>query len=134
LLLSDGRRVTLPLIRRIPADAPVFRAALERGVEVGGDGGVYGLLTVYPSCGMTSYRYSTLRVHLSDLAGALHPEGIDEGVVSPEEIGMLGERLYRPGDPNRIRDRFLGDLDRVRRVREHHQGEGRGRAAPGPAE
>src|SRR5262245_11276171 len=51
LILTDGKLVSLPSIKRIPCGDPVFQAALEQGVDVDADGNVYGLLTVYPSCG-----------------------------------------------------------------------------------
>lgn len=86
LILEDGSRKTLALVNRLPKDDPIFLAAIKNGVEIDRDGNAFGLLTIYPSCGMTFERYSTIRVDLRDLAVALDPTRLDESVVSPEMI------------------------------------------------
>jgi hypothetical protein len=97
---------------------------------------------------MTAYRYSMLRVNLSDLVGGLEPSGLDEDVVGRERIEWLKENLYRPRAGERVRNHFLGSIRRVRAIREHGQmgrsaaGQGGGhpcssnprRTSPGPRE
>jgi hypothetical protein len=88
-MLADGRYVSPPFVKRVPGDDPVFRDVLEQGVEVDGRGEAFGLVTVYPSCGMTAYRYVIRRINLSDLAGALSPDSIDDPAIPPDEIRLL---------------------------------------------
>ena len=104
LVLADGRHLSLPLIKRIPKGDPVFQAVLEGGIEVDGRGEAYGLLTVYPSCGMTAYRYVMRKINLSDLAGALDPGGVDASAIDPEIIPLLKERKLAPRTPEKLRD------------------------------
>jgi hypothetical protein len=89
IMLADGRHVSLPFVKRVPGDDPVFRDVLEQGVEVDGRGEAFGPVTVYPSCGMTAYRYVIRRINLSDLAGALSPDSIDDPAIPPDEIRLL---------------------------------------------
>lgn len=104
LTLADGRRVGLPFIKAIPAENRVFRAALVRGVEVDADGEVYGLLKIRPSCGMTAYRYHLQRTNLSELAGALVPESVDENAVAPDLRELLNDNQYPSSDSDNVRD------------------------------
>lgn len=120
LVLEDGTLLRIPGIKRIPVDDPVLRGVLERGVERDGRGEVYGLLTAYSSCGMTAYRHFTYRVNLADVVGALDPSGLDDSRIPPEEIGHLGEQLYRPATPRRVNEFFLSSMRHVRQVREYH--------------
>lgn len=121
IVLVDGRRVSLPFIKRIPKDDPVFREALEQGVEVDGRGEAYGLITVYPSCGMTAYRYVMRRINLSDLAGALSLDAISDPAIPRDEIQLLKESVSAPVvRPGRVVDHFLSDIHRVRRLREQY--------------
>ena len=89
--LADGRSVPLPFIKRLPVDDPVFLKALKHGVEVGQDGEVVGLITVYPFCGNDPCHWYTKRINLSDLAGFMDPDGIDDSIVHPEAIKFLKE-------------------------------------------
>jgi len=98
LFLADGRSVTLPFIKRLPLNDPVFLKALKHGVEVGQDGEGVGLLTVYPFCGNDPYHWQTKRINLSDLAGFLDPNGIDDSIVHPDEIKLLKENEDRSLD------------------------------------
>ena len=95
LVLADGRSVALPFIKRLPRNDPVFLKALKHGVEVGQDGEVVGLLTVYPSCGNDPYVWYTKRINLSDLAGFMDPDGIDDSIVPAELIKDLKENESR---------------------------------------
>jgi len=89
LVLADGRSVPLPFVKRLPVNDPIFVKALKHGVEVGQDGEVVGLLTVYPFCGNDPYHWQTKRINLSDLAGFMDPDGIDDSIVHPDEIKFL---------------------------------------------
>ncbi len=120
IVLVDGRHVGLPFVKRLPKDDPVFREVLAQGVEVDTQGEAYGLITVYPSCGMTAYRYFMKRINLSDLAGALCPDLIDDSAIPPEEIQFLKDNVVIHGNPHRLRDHILDSIRRVRDMREHH--------------
>ena len=95
LVLADGRSVPLPFLKRLPVNDPVFVEALKHGVEVGQAGEVVGLLTVYPYCGNDPYHWQTRRINLSDLAGFMDPDGIDDSIVHPDEINLLKENEDR---------------------------------------
>jgi hypothetical protein len=97
LVLADGRSVDLPFIKRLPTTDPVFLKAVKHGVEVGKDGEVVGLLTVYPICGNDPYHWYTKRIDLSALAGFMHPDGIDS-IVHPDDIKLLKETESRSLD------------------------------------
>jgi hypothetical protein len=120
IVLVDGRHVGLPFLKRLPKDDPVFREVLEQGVEVDTRGEAYGLITVYPSCGMTAYRYFMKRINLNDLAGALRPDLIDDSALPTEEIQFLKENVVRHGNPHRLWHHILDSIRRVRDLREHH--------------
>ena len=95
LVLADGRSVILPFIKCLPMNDPVFRKALDHGVEVGQDGEVVGLLKVHRNCGNDPCLWYTMRINLSDLAGFMDPDGIDDSIVLPEEITSLKENENR---------------------------------------
>jgi hypothetical protein len=95
LILADGRRVSLPFIKRLPMSDPVFLKALKHGVEVGQDGEVVGLITVYHYCGNDPYHSRTFRINLSDLAGYMDPDGIDDSIVPLAAINDLKENESR---------------------------------------
>jgi hypothetical protein len=95
LVLADGRSVTLPFIKRLPVTDPVFLKALEHGIEDSQDGEVAGLLTVRRNCGNDPCLWYTLRINLSDLAGFMDPDGIDDSIVLPEEIESLKDNENR---------------------------------------
>ena len=69
LVLADGRSVSLPFIKRLPRNEPVFLRALKHGVEVGHDGEVVGLLKVHRMCGNDPFVWIGRRINVSDLAG-----------------------------------------------------------------
>jgi hypothetical protein len=103
LVLADGRSVALPFTKRLPRNDPVFLKALKHGIEVGQGREVVGLITIYPTCGNDPYRWYTKRINLSDLAGFMDPDGIDDSIVPTEAIKDLKENenrtLYRDGFP-----------------------------------
>ena len=98
LILANGRSLSLPFIKRLPRNDPVFLKALKHGVDVGRDGEVVGLITVYPSCGNDPYHWYTFRINLSDLAGYMDPDGIDDSIVHPDEIVWLKKNESRTLD------------------------------------
>jgi hypothetical protein len=98
LVLADGRSVSLPFIKRLPRNDPVFLKALEHCVEVGQDGEVVGLIRDYRTCGNDPYLWVERRINLSDLAGFMDPDGIDDSIVHPDEIKFLKENESRSVD------------------------------------
>ncbi len=99
LQLADGRRVPLPLIKEIPADDAVFTTALQHGVEVTDGGVVFGLVEWPRFCGNDPVIYNLRRIDLTELAAALHPAGIDDGVIPAAEISRLVARGPHGGLP-----------------------------------
>jgi hypothetical protein len=65
LLLADGRPVKLPEIRVLPVRSEGLSRATRRGVELGQDGRVYGLVRVHHWCGNDPVREHIARVDLS---------------------------------------------------------------------
>jgi hypothetical protein len=91
LVLQDGRKITLPFINSIPHENPLFKAAIVNGIEIAGDGEAYGLMWSDRSCGNDPVAWLRLKINLSNLAGALRPEGIDAVALPPETISYLAE-------------------------------------------
>jgi hypothetical protein len=118
LVLADGRSVTLPFIKRLPVNDPVFLKALRHGVEVGQDGEVVGLLTVYPICGNDPYHWYTKRIDLSDLAGFVDPDGIDDSIVPAEAITDLKENEGRALDSHGLPFFVMGKAHKMRLIYE----------------
>ncbi len=104
LLLENGQKVTLPMIQRIAASQPLFRMATEQGVEIQNDGEVVGLVWLERNCGNDPCVWSRVRINLSDLSGALEPDGIDPDKLSIETIQdlkmraelLIGDRQHSP--------------------------------------
>lgn len=121
LLVEDGRLVPLPFIRELPHDNPLFRIAIARGVDVAPDGSVHGLVWRDRACGNDPVVWSRVRVNLSELAGALHPGGIDQGTIHPEAVALYGEDcridLAQPSRSHRNGHLTLWDFQKMRWVR-----------------
>ena len=98
LVLADGRSVALPFIKRLPKSDPVFLKALTRGVEVGQDGEVVGLIRDYRTRGNDPFLWTDRRINLSDLAGLMNPDGIDDSIVPAEQIKDLKKNDSRSAD------------------------------------
>jgi hypothetical protein len=56
------------------------------------------LLTTHPFGGNDPYHWRTKRINLSDLAGFMDPDGIDDSIVQPVEIKSLKENESRSLD------------------------------------
>jgi hypothetical protein len=111
LVLADGRAVSLPFIRRLPRDDPAFLKALQRGVEVGADGEVIGLVKIHRFCGNDPFVWKAVRIKLSELAGLMDPDGIDDRVVDAETIAKFKEHEdrslnARDGLPSNLREKL----------------------------
>jgi hypothetical protein len=65
LQLADGRTVQLPGLAALPVSSPALKEATKRGVEVGEDGRVYGLVRVHHWCGNDPVREHIARVDLA---------------------------------------------------------------------
>lgn len=91
LVLADGRNITLPFIKKLPYDNKLFQAAIANGVEIMSDGEVVGLMRLDKWCGHDPIQWKRIHVNLSNLAGALRPEGIDESVMSGEHLAFVAE-------------------------------------------
>lgn len=100
LELQDGRNVRLPFMKKLPKGDPCFVKALARGVEVGPGGEVFGLIEPARECGNDPVIFYRKRINLSELAGMLDPDGIDDKRVHPEAIKEFKENYY-----SRSRDR-----------------------------
>jgi hypothetical protein len=116
LVLAEGRSVALPFMKRLPKNDPVFLKAMGHGVEVGRDGEVVGLLTVYLFCGNDPYHWQTKRINLSDLAGFMGPDGIDDSIVLLEEIKSLKENESRSVNRHGLPIDLMGKTRHVRSI------------------
>lgn len=118
LVLADGRSVSLPFIKRLPRNDSVFLRALKHGVEVGQDGEVVGLLTVYRMCAHDPCVWVERRINLSDLAGFMDPDGIDDSIVHPDEIKLLKENEGRSLDSHGLPFFVMGKAHNMRSIYE----------------
>jgi hypothetical protein len=100
LQLRDGRKIRLPFIKRLPKSDPCFAKALAHGVEIAQGGAVFGLIDPIRQCGNDPTIFYRVRINLSELAGVLDPDGIDEVVVRRELIEEFKQNRY-----TRSRDR-----------------------------
>jgi hypothetical protein len=116
LILADGRSIPLPFIKLLPGNDPVFLRALKHGVEVGQDGELVGLLTVYPDCGNDPCHWYTKRINMSDLAGFMDPDGIDDSIVPRAEIKSLKENESRSLGPHGLPYMVLNKAYKVRQI------------------
>jgi hypothetical protein len=116
LVLADGQSVALPFIKRLPRTDPVFLRALRHGVEVGKGGEVLGLITFYPFCGNDPFRWYTKRINLSELAGFMDPDAIDDAIVDPEDIRWLRENESRTLDHHGLPYLLVNRVSRVRQI------------------
>ena len=101
---------------------PVFLRALEQGVEIGQDGELVGLIRVHRICGNDPYIWQTKRINLSDLAGFMAPDAIDDSIVHPDEIKLLKENEIRSLGHHGLPFLLLHKAYRVRRVYESAKG------------
>ncbi len=118
LVLADGRSVSLPFIKRLPRNDPVFLRALRHGVEVGHDGEVVGLLKVHRMCGNDPFVWIGSRINLSDLAGFMDPDGIDDSIVHPDEIKDLKANESRRIDRHGLPFDVMGRIRHMRSIYE----------------
>ena len=116
LVLADGRIVSLPFIKRLPRNDPVFLKALKHGVEVGQDGEVVGLIRDYRTCGNDPFVWRDRRINLSDLAGFMDPDCIDNSIVPPDEIQWLKENESRSLDRHGLPYMLLHQAHKMRQI------------------
>ena len=67
LILADGRTVQILGLRSLPSQSAALTEATKRGVEVGADRHVWGLVRVHHWCGNDPVREHIARVNLSDM-------------------------------------------------------------------
>jgi hypothetical protein len=102
----------------LPKSDPVFAKALEHGVEVDESGEVYGLIDPPRMCGNDPVVYYRERVNLSELAGLLNPDGMDDSIVPPEEIQTLKVSTHPLYLHRGLPYNIMGQLRRVRTIYE----------------
>jgi hypothetical protein len=119
LVLADGSNVSLPFIKRLPKNDPVFLTALKHGVEVGQDGEVVGLVKINRTCANGDpFVWIGRRINLSDLAGFMDPDGIDDSIVPPDEIKFLKENESRSLDRHGLPYQVLDKAHKMRLIYE----------------
>lgn len=91
LSLADGRTVQLSRLRSLPSQSAALTEATKRGVEVGADGRVWGLVRVHHWCGNDPVREHIARVDLSDMMTFLR---VGEAVAPVPEAEFL---VGKPG-------------------------------------
>jgi hypothetical protein len=72
LTLADGRVIALPDMATLPASSPVLEPMIERGVDVGPDGRVYGLLPIWHGWGNDPIRRHLARVDVARVLEFAH--------------------------------------------------------------
>jgi hypothetical protein len=131
LVLADGRSISLPFMKRLPKNDPVFLKAMKHGVEVGRDGEVVGVVKINRTCANGDpFVWIGRRINLSDLAGFMDPDGIDDSLVLSEEIKMLKDDESRLLDCQGVPLYVMGKARRIRQIYEAAQG--RVEQAPDP--
>ena len=118
LVLQDGRTITLPFIKTIPHDNPLFKTAIANGIEITGDGEAFVLMWSDRSCGNDPVVWRRLRVNLSNLAGALEPDSIEAAALHPESLSHLKKHNQIEKDLRRNSGHLrTWDWVKMRRVR-----------------
>jgi len=121
LELEDGRRISLPFIKTLPPNSPLFQEAISRGIEITPDGEVFGVIWLDRYCGNDPYYWRRVRVNLSDLAAGLYPEGIDDSRIHSDVISVIQERFQiDTAHPTRSHDSLhfsVWDHVRMRAIR-----------------
>jgi hypothetical protein len=84
LNLADGRTVALPGLRLLPSTSPALAEVTKRGVDVGADGQVWGLVRIHHWCGNDAVREHVARVDLSQMMTFLRVGEPTSGVPEPE--------------------------------------------------
>lgn len=84
LMLSDGRRVSLPGIHALPGVSPALTEMTKRGVEIAPNGQIFGLVRVDHWCGNDPVREHIVRVDLGDAMMFLHVGQTDVPVPHAE--------------------------------------------------
>lgn len=117
LMLADGTVRKLPYIQMIPANSPLFQAAVAEGVEVATDGEITGLLWVGRICGNDPYYWHKSRINLTDLAAAIDPEQIDPSVPR-EALEVIKECRLDPhrDSPERFNAYSKGHVRQFRKL------------------
>lgn len=67
LILADGRMVQVPGLRALPNPSAALMEATKRGVEIGIDGRLRGLVRIHHWCGNDPVREHIARVDLADM-------------------------------------------------------------------
>jgi len=94
LHLTDGRTLQLPGFRGLPEKSDALTETTKRGVEIGGDGRVYGLISVHHWCGNDPVREHIARVDIADMLMFLG-EGDWTKPPSPEALKMSRAKSSR---------------------------------------
>jgi hypothetical protein len=119
LVLADGRSISLPFVKKLPKNDPAFLKALQHGVEVGQEGELVGLVKIKRTCANGDpFVWIGRRINLSDLAGFIDPDGIDDSIVPPDEIKFLKEDESRSLDRHEV---TLYAMAKVRRMRQIYE-------------
>ena len=118
LILADGQSVALPFMKRLPKNDPVFLKALKHGVEVGQDGELVGLIRDCRTCGNDPFVWRDRRISLSDLAGFMDPDCIDDSIVPVEVIKDLKENESRSLDHHGLPFLLLSKAHKMRSIYE----------------
>ena len=67
MVLADGRTVQLPAFSRLPAGSPALLEATRRGIEIGSDGRIHGIVKVHHWCGNDEVKRHLARVDVSEV-------------------------------------------------------------------
>lgn len=95
LLVANGSLVRLIGVSQVPHDSEVLQAMIERGVEVDRhDGRVYGLLSVWPRCGMNPVRVRITRVDIAHVLEFVADTSDEGGARKADATNGWSEATY----------------------------------------
>jgi hypothetical protein len=104
LQLTDGRLLPLPGVTALPKESVALSAGIKRGVEIDGEGRVYGLVNIRRTCGNDPVVQRIVRVDLADVLVFLN-EATPTRPLSPQQMDWpqgvrrgFNERRWSVGD------------------------------------
>jgi len=91
LVLADGRVIAVPGHPKLPNESKALSEAMSRGVEVGKDGSLTGLVRFFHGCGNDPVRFDLRRINIGHLLSFFEMRALDE------HASLNKEGFYEPG-------------------------------------
>jgi len=101
LLLKDGRKLPVPGLRSLPRESDALAEISVRGIEIGTNGRIYGLVKVHHWCGNDPVRDHIAKVDVSEMLLFLRVGEPLEPIAGSEletyAVGTAGGRFSQHG-------------------------------------